>query len=132
MWRIYLQSVPKDEGLTSEIEYMGRVLNRLLMWDYGAQPAVLEFKFKDLIRQPLPMFTRAFEHMGTVPQKAGYEACTRSVFLTASKASPEGANPEARMWHPSTVGACLGTGEITSPVVISHTSRRSTMLCSLN
>jgi len=72
--RNYLKSLPKDEGLTVEIEYMGRMFNRLLMWKYAAQPSVLEYKFEDLIRDPLPMFTRAFEHMGIVPQVVGYDA----------------------------------------------------------
>ncbi|MGO9271381.1 MAG: methyltransferase domain-containing protein [Terriglobia bacterium] len=73
LWRNYLQSVPKDEGLMLEIEYMGRVVNRLLMWNYGEQPSILEYKFEDLIRNPLPMFTKAFEQMGIVPLVVGYE-----------------------------------------------------------
>jgi len=73
LWRNYLQSVPKDEGLMLEIEYMGRVVNRLLMWSYGAQPSILEYKFEDLIRNPLPMFTKAFEQMGIVPLVVGYK-----------------------------------------------------------
>jgi SAM-dependent methyltransferase len=74
LWRNYLQSIRKDEGLMGEIEYMGRIFNRLLMWKYGAQPSILEYKFEDLIRNPLPMFTKAFEHMGIVPQVVGYDA----------------------------------------------------------
>jgi len=74
LWRRYLRSISKEEGLMGEIEYMGWVFHKLLMWKYGERPSILEFRFEDMIRDPLSMFTQAFEHMGIMPAQVSREA----------------------------------------------------------
>ncbi len=84
----YLRSLSKDEGLMKEIEFIGPVMSQMLIWDY-TRPSILELRFEDLVRYPLPLFARIFHHLGITPQKVGQEALP-SIILRHSPEEPSG------------------------------------------
>jgi hypothetical protein len=72
-FRPYLQSLSKEEGLMKEIEFMGPVMTQMLMWDY-TRPSVLELRFEDVVRYPLPLFAEIFKRLSILPMKIAHEA----------------------------------------------------------
>jgi hypothetical protein len=63
-YRPYLQTLTKEAGLMREIEFSGIYMHQMLVWDYGAKPSILEYRFEEMIAAPKQHFRRIFEHCG--------------------------------------------------------------------
>lgn len=74
LYRPYLQSLSKEEGLMKEIEFSGVFLQQMLSWDYRAKPAILELRFEDMIARQRDSFRTVLEHMGLMPSMLKPEA----------------------------------------------------------
>ncbi|HXW52085.1 MAG TPA: sulfotransferase domain-containing protein [Candidatus Acidoferrales bacterium] len=68
LYRPYLQSLSKEEGLFKEMEFSSIFLSQMLSWGYGENPSILEFRFEDMIADQAGSFTKILTHMGLAPR----------------------------------------------------------------
>jgi hypothetical protein len=72
LYRRYLKTLSKDEGLLREMEFSANVLYNMISWDYDT-PTILQLRFEDLIKDPVHQFTDILRFLGIVPQKTSEE-----------------------------------------------------------
>jgi hypothetical protein len=66
-YREKLNSVPKAEGLTMEIENRKQEFRHLSTWDYG-QDGILEVRFEELVVHTYEQFLNIFDHLGILDE----------------------------------------------------------------
>jgi hypothetical protein len=63
IFRPWLQSLSKDDGLLREMEFMNPVLGEMMVWD-DSHSGILQIRFEDLIRESADRFCNIFNELG--------------------------------------------------------------------
>ena len=68
LFRQYLKTLSKEDGLCREMEYSLMNYHHLLSWDY-TNPNILEIKFEDMIIRPFDIWSDVLAFLGLYPER---------------------------------------------------------------